>query len=216
MRWISDDTREPPARLVEGCAIWARRGINADPNAGNLEARTVSSPMVVKETAGAIERYQDLERTMRRRREEERRAGHDHGPYTRVTATAIKLGLIRACGVSPEAPEITEADAEWGCGLAWRLTEDFMSRVGDAAPENKVEEATQRVLAVVRSAGHISRQHLIRRTRFLSARQLDDVLKTLLEAGDIVFTTETAANGKQRTVYQLPGKLPEEAHENAN
>ncbi len=216
MLWVSDETREPPARLVEGCAIWAKRGINADPAAGNIEARTVPSPLVVRETAGAVDAYKGLEQTMRRRREDERRAGRDHGPFTRVTATAIKLGLIRACGVNPERPEITLADAEWGCGLAWRLTEDFMARVGDAAPENKTEEASQRVLNVIRSAKSISRQHLLRRNRFLTARQLDDVLKTLIEAGDISFEVETANNGKTRTTYQLPGKLSENERENVN
>jgi hypothetical protein len=190
-----------PASLVAGCKAWVEHGINADPDAGDIERRTIPNPLAVNETADALSAYDDLEATMRRRVEEERKAGRDQGPFTRVTATAIKLALIRACGVSPGAPEITSADAEWGCALAWRLTEDFMVRVGDAAPENKTEAAHQKVRSIIDRSTRISRRDLVRRTQSLQANQLDAVLKTLLEAGYISVEEEPSSGGRKKTIY---------------
>jgi hypothetical protein len=189
-----------PASLIDVCRAWAAAPFNADSSAGDIERREVPNPLVVSSTARAREVFEDLEQSMRKRVASVRSKGGEQGPYTRVVATALKLSLIRACGISSEDPEITEHEATWGAGMAWRLTEDFATRVGDAAPENKTEEAGQRVLKIVRVAGSISRQQLIRKTRFLSARGLDDTLKTLIEAGDVVpSTVETA--GRPKTVY---------------
>ena len=194
-----------PASLLSICGAWARAPINSDPNAGDLEKNDVPSPLVVSSTRRALEVFEDLEQSMRKRVERVRNGGGEQGPYTRVVATALKLSLIRACGISSEAPEITEAEAAWGAGLAWRLTEDFAARVGNAAPENKVEEAGQRVLKIIGAAGTLSRQELIRKVRFLSARQLDETLKTLIEAGDVVFWKhKDESSGRERTMYGVP------------
>jgi hypothetical protein len=200
MQWPPLGALAAPAPIVAGCKLWVDRSICSDPEAGNLEARAVPSPLIVKASADACDVRDDLEQTMRRRRREERGAGRDPGPFTRVATSAMKLALIRAAGINPEHPEITESDAEWGCGLAWCLTERFMAKVGDAAPENKVEAASQRVLGAIKQAGSLVRQQLIRRARFLSSRQLDDVLRTLAEAGDILIETEIT-KGRPRTTY---------------
>jgi hypothetical protein len=192
-----------PASLTGICKAWAAAPINADPTAGDIERREVPNPLVVCSTAQARQVFDDLEQTMRKRVDAVRSKGGEQGPYTRVVATALKLSLIRACGISNDDPEITESEAQWGAGLAWRLTEDFAARVGDAAPENKTEEAGQRVLKLVRASGGISRQQLIRKTRFLSARQLDDTLKTLMEAGDVV-SSVLETSGRPKTVYEVP------------
>jgi len=210
MRWPLPVDGPVPECLIEGCKLWVNRSICADSEAGNIEARTVPAPLYVRATAAAIDVYKETERKMKAQREAERAAGRDHGPYTRVTTTGMKLALVRACGVNPDHPEITEADAAWGTSLAMCLTERFMTKVGDAAPENKTEAAAQRVLRVIDEAQSISRQKLIRRTRFLTSRQLDEVVKTLLEAGDVVADIAKATNGNQKTTYRsaswLPGK----------
>lgn len=212
IRWTDLDKRKVPEKLRKDCEAWAKASTNAYPE-GDL-ASLYCRPLVVKATIEARDIFDGLEATMRRRRAEERDAGRDQGPFTRVAATAAKMALIRACGVNPEHPEITEADAEWGCGMAWGLTESFMARVGDAAPENKAEEALQKVLAVVSKRKSVSRGALLRSTKMYSDA-LDKVVKTLIESGEITMDIEKATNGKVKTTYSKKQlhQFPEQLHQ---
>jgi hypothetical protein len=204
-RWTDLDARRVPVDIVNECLAWVEAPINANPE-GNLD-QLHCSPLVVKSTPEARDVFDGLEATMRRKRAEERTAGRDHGPYTRVDATAAKLALIRACGVNPEHPEITVDDAEWGCGMAWGLTDAFIGRVGDAAPENKAEEALQKVLTVIRKRSTISRAGLLRATKMYSDA-MDKVVKTLIESGEITMDVEKATNGKLKTTYSSAKQVP--------
>ena len=134
---------------------------------------------------------------MRHKRSQVRRSGGDQGPYTRVWASAQKLALIRACGIRLEHPEITEADARWGCDLAQVLTENFLDRVDGSVSENKTESDTQRVLAIIVAAGELGHRDLTRRTQWLTRSARMDVLASLVESGQIV----TGKRGKT-TTYQ--------------
>jgi hypothetical protein len=194
----------PSSTLMDVCKAWVKADFNADPNAGDIEKLTMPNPLVVSTTARARQVFDDLEQSMRRQVERTRAKGGEQGPYTRVVATALKLSLVRACGISPEAPEITDDAASWGAGMAWRLTEDLAVRVGDAAPENKVEEATQRVLVLVRKAGTdgVAHSSLVRKTQWLSKRQLADTLAALMEGGFITSMTE-ATGGRPKTTYSV-------------
>ncbi len=193
----------PAKSLLDVCKAWIGAPMNANPDAGDIEKLTNPDPYPVPWTDRARRVFEDLEQSMRRRIEKIWQTGGEQGPYTRVVATALKLALVRACGVSATNPEITEDDAVWGSGMAWRLTEDLATRVAESAPENKVEEAGQRVaklIAHMASEG-IIHSELVRKTRWLSGRQLSDTLKALMEAGDIT-AEQIASGGRPRTIYK--------------
>ncbi len=192
-----------PAALVDMCARWTKAPKNADENAGDIEALTMPAPRKIAATAGASTILADLEQSIRKRIEQVRAHGGDQAPYTRVTATAWKLALIRACGIDPD-PQITEDDATWAAGLSWRLTEDLIARLDGGAPENKTEEASQRILATIRKAGAdgIARKDLIRRSRFLSGKGLNEVIDTLQEAGEVILDVQVTDSGRKKTTYR--------------
>jgi hypothetical protein len=175
--------RMPPAALVDGFGHWARAPINPDPE-GNLDGMH-PNPLIVEATKQAWSVFDQLERRMRAKRKTVRAAGGDQGPYTRVWATAQKLALIRACGVKVDAPEITESDAQWGCDLAWALTDRFLERVDGAVVENKMEADTRRVLEIVTSAETIKHRELTRRTQWLTRTGRMDIVASLMESGQI-------------------------------
>jgi hypothetical protein len=189
-----------PRGLADGFGAWYRAPHNADP-AGNLDAVLRPNPRFVRASAAARAVYDDLEATMDRLAEQAHKDGRDQGPYTRVGATAQKLAMIRACGLSVEAPEINESDAEWACALAWRLTVDFLAKVGENVSENRNEETVQRILRIVRKAGAISRSELVNKTQFAGPRGLTESLTTLIEGGLVVMES-TPTGGRPRLTYR--------------
>ena len=195
-RMPAKETRAVPDGLLSGFTRW--RDAPVDPSAGNLADVKSPDPLEVKATRRAWAVFDRLELQMRAKRAAVRRDGGDPGPYTRVWATAQKLALIRACGIKTDAPEVTEADAQWGADLAWTLTERFLSRVGDLVSENKIEADTHRVLAMIRDAGELQHNQLTRKTQWLTRHSRTDAINSLLEAGLIL------TSGTKPTTYRVP------------
>jgi hypothetical protein len=197
-RWPDKALRAVPASVHEGFEAWKNASI--DPyTKGNLTEHGSPNPLVVEATKEARSVFDALEGHMRACRASVRKVGDDPGPYTRIVATAQKLALIRACGIH-EHPEITEADARWGCDLAWLLAERFLRRVGELVTENKIEALVNRVYGLIRDAGNGGMRHnqLTRKTQWLTRASRADIIASLVEAGRI------EASGSKPTTYSVP------------
>jgi hypothetical protein len=203
IRLPDQESRKVPNGLAAGFAHWNDAAIN--PCAiGNLESFS-PDPLVVEATKRAWAVFDGLELRMRAKRKAVREAGGDQGPYTRVWATAQKLALIRACGIRLETPEITEADAQWGCDLAWLLTDQFINKIQDVVVENKVEDICNRIGGLIREAGNggLSRRDLTRGARWASPKERADAIATLVEGGHVgVDEIKTSGRGPTKTVYR--------------
>jgi hypothetical protein len=181
-------TRSVPKGLVDGFSRWLSAPINPHAS-GDLEALE-PDPMDCETTPEARSVFDWLELQMRARRKVIRESGGDQGPWTRVQATAKKLALIRGCGIALDRPEITESDARWGCDLAWLLTDTFLDRIGANVFENKDEERSQRVLAIVKTCVHgVTKSELTRKTQWLKRSDRAEIVASLIEGGDIVQTS---------------------------
>lgn len=187
-KWVDSDLFDPPKSIIERYKFWIDAPINPydSGNLANVEHKDqVPNPLKVTNTQKAHDIFDDLAATMRRRRAEIRSQGDDQGPYGRVVEMAIKLAMIRACGINLDRPEITAEDAQWGCDLAWSNIERMMLRVGQGAAENKTEEAAIRIKEIVRIAGQIKHRDVTRKTQWLSRQQRADAIATLIESGEI-------------------------------
>jgi len=185
------EARAVPQNLIDGFTRWVKAPINPYTDK-DLEALR-PDPLVVNATKRGWAVFDDLSARMREKRIAIRKVGDDPGPYTRVAATAQKLALIRACGIKEE-PEITEADAQWGCDLALLLTENFLARVGDQVAENKQEVACNRVYSIIRDGSPMAKKDLSRKTQWLTRFTRQDIINTLEESGRI-----TVSVGKPTT-----------------
>jgi hypothetical protein len=194
VRHPDPSTRETPSVIRSWCERWlARAG-----EGGDLRPE----PVEVKTTQRARTVVSDLEADARSIRTARRRAGRDQGPYTRMRATALKLALVRACGIS-DTPEITESDARWACDLTWSLTTTFVDQVESNLAENKTESDSRRVEKIVREAGGMSRSELANATRWLQKRQREDTVSTLVESGHLTVSEERrGTRGPMTTVYR--------------
>ncbi len=198
LKWIDAAHKKIPQALVDGFSFWAKAPNNAD-TGGNLE-QLRPSPLIVKTTTEARDVYMDLEQTMRRLREAERNDGRDHGPYTRVVATAQKLALVRACGIRTTEPEITGDDARWGASTAWALMSKFLEKIHGRVAENKTESHSIRVLEIIKRKP-ITKSQLTSKTQWLKRADRNDILGSLIEAGQVLANEEKIGK-TTRTTYK--------------
>lgn len=188
--------RQIPESLVDGFKAWASvRG-------GNLTDIN-PAPKTVPTTDNARSTWRDLESDMRAKRAELRVSGDGAGLFTRVWALAIKLSLIRACGVCIGDPEITEGDAVWGSELARYLTLSMHTKIARHVSDNEKQALFKRVLDVVRKGNGISRSELIRRTQWLDKRERESILSDLIESGQVA-KEELKTTTKPVTRYWAP------------
>jgi hypothetical protein len=187
------DQAPPPEGLISGFGHWAKPA---------SLTQLSPDPVVVSVTEGARSVFDGLELRLRDKRKALRDMGQEHGPYTRVHATAIKLALCRACGIKILAPEITKEDAQWGADLAVRLTDRFIEQVGDKIADSHSQAVLNDVLSAVASYGstgctraklssHWSARKHCRKDR-------NDALADLLESGRVVST-----GPKEKPVFRV-------------
>lgn len=121
--------------------------------------------------------------------------------WGRACQNALILAGILAVGIDPLKPEISESTGLWAIELSrWSFLR-WSSRLGDLGTRSKVEDHSRQVERIIISArsfterfrtrpgllallqmGLMPRTVLTRLTRNLTARELDEVLKTLIEA----------------------------------
>lgn len=139
-------------------------------------------------------------------READRRAVADAAPYgtlwTRATEKAVKLALLYACSRDHEDPVIDEPAALWACELIDFLVLRSCYLVAQWVAENGFDARRKRVLRIITEAGlgGITGTELYRQTRFLTAREREEVLEALKICGDITEHKEPT-NGPPRFRY---------------
>lgn len=103
----------------------------------------------------------------------------------RIEENATKLALIRAVSRDPVDPVIEAGDAEWGILIARHCAEQTIREVGMRVSENTTESYHKRAMVILQAAGPagMAKSDFTRRTQFMEARQRDNVLRTLVDAG---------------------------------
>lgn len=100
---------------------------------------------------------------------------------------AIKLGLIRAVSRDPLNPAMDEACVAWG----WRVSGWCIRTLGRMADQhmadNQVEAEYKKVRNIIRDAGSggIMKRDIIRSTATMERKRRDELLDTLVEAGEV-------------------------------
>ena len=120
--------------------------------------------------------------------------------------SAAKVALIKAVAANPTAPEIILADAGWARLVVARCVGTLLIEAERHLADNETERNHKRVLEIIRSAGRrgITKKQLYDRTRFLSRRDREDVLTTLIESERISLEVRKTAT-KPIITYRVDG-----------
>jgi len=122
--------------------------------------------------------------------------------YSRVAENAAKLALVHAVSRNYHTPVIDEEAYLWGGELALWSANKLMHAIGRHVADNEQEAAHKRVLNAIKDAGEITRRDLLRQCRFLRKRELEEIITSAMEAGDVAVANVKNANGNKSTVYR--------------
>ncbi|MBX6323795.1 MAG: PriCT-2 domain-containing protein, partial [Rhodospirillaceae bacterium] len=105
----------------------------------------------------------------------------------RVWENTAKVALIKAVSANPAAPAITRQDAEWAKRVVTHCVDTLLAQAERHIADNETERNHKRVLDIIRQGGQrgLTKKQLYDRTRFLSRRDREDILTTLIESEQI-------------------------------
>jgi len=110
------------------------------------------------------------------------RGTHATALFGRYAENTAKLAMIAAVSRAPARP-ITEAeDVTWASALVEHCVGTLLREAERLVSDNNTEANHKRVLEIIRAAGEISRNALVRKTQFLSKREREEIFDALVEA----------------------------------
>jgi hypothetical protein len=124
--------------------------------------------------------------------------GDDDAPFfARVAEMTIRVATIIAAGRG--AATVRVADVEWGGELAMRSAKTFMTAYRSHVSASDHSERVEFVEAEIRRDRTIARQKLVKVTsKRMDARQLNNVVDQMIEAGQIEKVAITQAGAAHR------------------
>jgi hypothetical protein len=198
------DVREVPYLLMERLAAVAGIDIVALRTSSlsgkvKIDVRLgENKPQVVPWTADALGVFESIKETLE---EKEALVAPEARPFIgRIVENSIKLALIAAVGVDHKSPTITEAIVEWASCLSWTCAASMIAEVSDRLSDNQREANYKRIASVIKGMGDkgIASGKLADRLKAIDARQRDEILKDLQEAGRIVALTKSTGGRPSR------------------
>jgi Protein of unknown function (DUF3987) len=131
--------------------------------------------------------------------------------YARSAEMVKRMALVLACGRhwrNMPACRIEVQDVTFAANLVdWSMA-SFVEGLRQHMAENEHQANAKMVLSMVRKAGKMTRNELVRRVDGrLDARTLDNVMRSLVEGGTVEQCTEAASakGGRPRTTYVYRG-----------
>jgi hypothetical protein len=122
--------------------------------------------------------------------------------WQRVVENSRKVAMIRALGREPGDPLVTEEDARWALSLVAWATRDLEALVSSNVHEDHVGAQLARVRDAIPEGSWLTKSELLRVLRMRS-RDLDELLKTLTESGDLMARKrETGGRGRPAIEYR--------------
>jgi hypothetical protein len=175
---------DPPPDLVAALQGIAR-GVPGHSHGGNIaDAMESSAPI----HAYTVPLTVDADAAMAAVRREATALLRTHrGTYAtalfgRYAENTAKLAMIAAVSRDPAKPVTEARDVTWASALVEHCIGTLLREADRRVADNNTEANHKRVLEIIRTAGEISRNALVRKTQFLSKREREEIFDALVEA----------------------------------
>jgi len=200
---------DPPPALVSALQAIAR-GVPGHSHGGNIaDAMEASAPI----HAYTVPLSPGAEAAMARVRREATDLLRSHrGTYAtalfgRYAENTAKLAMIAAVSRDPARPVTEAEDVTWASALVEHCIGTLLREADRRVADNDTEAKHKRVLEIIRAAGEISRNALVRKTQFLSKREREEIFDALVE-GELV-TRSMQPTGTKPTMLFIARGMPE-------
>jgi hypothetical protein len=193
---------QPPDDLIAALQAIAR-GVPGHDHGGNLADAMESSAPIEAYTVPLSAEAEIAMADVRREATDLLRA--HRGSYAtalfgRYAENTAKLAMIAAVSRDPAKPMTQARDVTWAAQLAEHCIGTLLGEAERKVADNDTEAKHKRLLEIIRDGGRQSRSEITRRSQFLSRREREEILASLVEAGLVVAEQEAGAT-KPITFY---------------
>jgi hypothetical protein len=130
--------------------------------------------------------------------------------WSRVGENMTKLAMLAACSKCRENPEIDDELIEWAWAIACHTAKTMLFKSEQYVSENMFDQHCKLTLrAMSASGGRASRSEILRRVK-CSSRELDAVIKTLMERGEMEIEVQPSTGGRRMQIYRVPSQMATE------
>lgn len=190
-----------PPRLLDG--LKAIAGATAGGNIADLSLAS-PTPRVVPYAPGVEAMVDALEddKDVKLRAFESDGRDHLNAVIGRTVEHALKLALVSAISANPINPVIRQRDLEWGWTVATYNADHIIEEAESRIANNETERMTNKLLDQITKAGRkgISMSQLTHKSRWLKARERQEILDTLQIAG-LIQIEKVQSDGAGRPSY---------------
>jgi hypothetical protein len=126
----------------------------------------------------------------------------------RVSEMAIRLATIRALGMHGVADAVVcMDDLEWAMEFATWSAERLIADANEHMAENQTQRDRAKIQRLIRAAGRLTQRDLVRKTKGLKAREVEEITR-LLETAELIRIEAgpRAPNGKASKIYVWLGE----------
>ncbi|MBW6398906.1 bifunctional DNA primase/polymerase [Roseomonas sp. HJA6] len=120
--------------------------------------------------------------------------------FGRYAENTAKLAMLAAISRDPAQPTTVVRDVTWAARLVEHSIGTLLREAERRVSDNDTEAKHKRLLEIVRDGGRQSRSDITRRSQFLSRREREEILASLIEAGLVIAEQEPGAT-KPTTFY---------------
>jgi len=166
---------------------------------GKMGADTKVEAQVVPMTSAVFDAWEALDDDMTANMQDNVSASI----YSRVAENTAKLAMIYAVSRDHVSPVI-DADAfAWARELSLWSANTLMHNISRNVSDNDHEAIHKRVSNIIADTGEtgISRRDLLRKCRFLKMRELDEIMRALIESESVAAMSVPNARGKPTMMY---------------
>jgi len=114
---------------------------------------------------------------------------------------AQKIAMIQAISRNPLEPFLDFEDLSFGMALADYSMQQLKSILNKNLAQNQVEAKVKKIRGIIEDSGKIRKRDLRRKAYWLTSRELDEILNTLCEAGEINKYLEKQKTGRTVEFY---------------
>jgi len=98
--------------------------------------------------------------------------------------------MLAAISRDPAIPVTQPQDVTWASHLVEHCIATLLREAERRVSDNDTEAKHKRLLAIIRDGGRQSRSDITRRSQFLSRREREEIVASLIEAGLVVMDVE--------------------------
>ena len=183
--WREVDDKAPPRSLVESVAAWSQFQPQAPQGAGNLVQAKPKAMRVqaTDEAAEVLERFRDDARAAKRKLMDKHEP--TYALWVRAAEQAWKLALLASADTPQGGMTIGREAAEWAVGVTDYLIRDLIAHTAGKVVDSAHQRDLVDVLASVRASGikGVTKSDLLRSHRKIKTRDMDEILKRLVDEG---------------------------------